>query len=59
LVHSIQGRAGWELRAMVQGGLRILDKLDQRPANIQHQLLPRPTLSKLDFIRIAWRCLRM
>ena len=59
LVHSIQGRAGWELRAMVQGGLRILDKLDQRPANIQHQLLPRPTLSKVDFIRIAWRCLRM
>lgn len=39
LVHRIPGRAGWELRLVVQGGLRILDKiealgyrtLDQRP----------------------------
>ena len=59
LVHSIQGRAGWELRAMVQGGLRILDKLDLRPANTPHHLLTRPTLGKADFVRIAWRCLRM
>jgi hydroxysqualene synthase len=27
LVHQIPGRAGWELRLVVQGGLRILDKL--------------------------------
>ena len=59
LVHSIQGRAGWELRAMVQGGLRILDKLDLRPANTPHHLLTRPTLGKADFALIAWRCLRM
>lgn len=59
LVHSIQGRAGWELRAMVQGGLQILDKLDERPVDIEHHLLTRPTLGKADAVRIAWRCLRM
>lgn len=55
----IRGRAGWELRAVVQGGLCILDKLDQRPIPADHQQLERPTLKKLDLIRIAWRCLRM
>ena len=28
LVHALPGRAGWELRLVVQGGLRILDKVD-------------------------------
>jgi squalene synthase HpnC len=28
LVHGIPGRAGWELRFVVQGGLRILDKIE-------------------------------
>lgn len=28
LVHLLPGRAGWELRLVVQGGLRILDKVD-------------------------------
>ena len=28
LVHRLRGRAGWELRLVVQGGLRILDKVD-------------------------------
>jgi len=55
----IRGRAGWELRAVVQGGLCILDKLDQRLIPADHQKLERPTLKKLDAIRIAWRCLRM
>lgn len=59
LVHRIKGRAGWELRAVVQGGLRILDKLDARDETVDHAHLARPTLQKLDFVRIAWRCLRM
>ena len=40
LVKKVPGRAGWELRLVVQGGLRILDKIDaldyatlQRPAH--------------------------
>ena len=59
LVHRIKGRAGWELRAVVQGGLRILDKLDARVEPTDHRQLARPTLKKTDFVRIAWRCIRM
>jgi squalene synthase HpnC len=59
LVHRLKGRAGWELRAVVQGGLRILDKLDARPETTEHMQLARPTLNKLDIARIAWRCVRM
>jgi phytoene/squalene synthetase len=59
LVHRVKGRAGWELRAVVQGGLRILDKLDTRSETNNHRQLARPTLHKPDFIRIAWRCIRM
>lgn len=28
LVHRLPGRTGWELRLVVQGGLRVLDKID-------------------------------
>ncbi len=59
LVHRVKGRAGWELRAVAQGGLRILDKLDARSETSDHTQLARPTLHKPDFIRIAWRCIRM
>jgi hypothetical protein len=59
LVHRVKGRAGWELRAVVQGGLRILDKLDARRETADHAQLTRPTLKKNDFIRILWRCVRM
>jgi hypothetical protein len=59
LVHRVKGRAGWELRAVMQGGLRILDKLDTRSETNNHRQLARPTLHKPDFIRIAWRCIRM
>ena len=59
LVHRIKGRAGWELRAVVQGGLRILDKLDARTETADHTHLSRPKLNKFDFVLIAWRCIRM
>lgn len=59
LVHRVKGLAGWELRAVVQGGLHILDKLDARDETIDHKHLDRPILKKPDFIRIAWRCIRM
>ena len=61
LVHRVPGLAGWELRAVVQGGLCVLDKLD-----VLHQQLgadasqwPRPVVTRIDRVRIAWRCLRM
>jgi phytoene/squalene synthetase len=59
LVRRVPGRAGWELRAVVQGGLCILDKLDARPTTTDPKQLTRPKLSKRDVVRIAWRCLRM
>lgn len=50
------GRFGWELRLVVQGGLRILDKIEQ----IGHQSLTRRVaLNKADAPLLAWRALRM
>lgn len=45
LVHRVPGRAGWELRLVVQGGLRILDRMK---AMHYATLLQRPTLGKVD-----------
>jgi squalene synthase HpnC len=56
LVHHMPGRAGWELRLVVQGGLRILDKI----AAIDHAVLrQRPELSAADAWPMAWAALRM
>jgi squalene synthase HpnC len=56
LVHRLPGRGGWELRLVVQGGLRILEKIDR----MEHAALTqRPTLSALDAPRLLWRAARM
>ena len=56
LVHRVPGRAGWELRLVVQGGLRILDKIE---AMDYATLRRRPRLRAWDAPRMAWRALRM
>ena len=56
LVHRLPGRAGWELRGVVQGGLRILDRIAARG---YASLSERPTLGPLDWPRIALRALCM
>lgn len=56
LVHSVPGRAGWELRLVVQGGLRILDKIS---ACNHASLWTRPVLRWHDAPLIAWRALWM
>ncbi|RZL95091.1 MAG: squalene synthase HpnC [Variovorax sp.] len=56
LVHRLPGRASWELRMVVQGGLRILDKIEAQGFN---SFSHRPTLGKADAPRLAWRALRM
>ena len=56
LVHRLPGRAGWELRLVVQGGLRILDKID---ALHGRNLRQRPTLGGTDWLRMVWRSLWM
>ena len=56
LVQRLPGRAGWELRAVVQGGLRILDRI----AALDHDTLARrPTLRRRDGWVIAARALAM
>ena len=56
LVHSVPGRAGWELRLVVQGGLRILDKIEAMGFQTLQQ---RPVLRAWDWPVIALRALRM
>lgn len=56
LVHRIPGRAGWELRLVVQGGLRILDRLQ---AMRFAALLRRPTVGAADAPLLLWRALTM
>ena len=52
----ISGRAGWELRLVVQGGLRILDKID----SMNHATWrTRPKLSAWDVPVMLWRALWM
>jgi squalene synthase HpnC len=56
LALTVPGRAGWELRLVVQGGLRILEKI----AAMDHATMSkRPRLSAWDFPLLAWRAGRM
>ena len=56
LVHQIPGRAGWELRLVVQGGLRILDKIDALNFATWRA---RPKLTVWDTPVMLWRALWM
>ena len=56
LVHQIPGRAGWELRLVVQGGLRILDRIEALRFATLNQ---RPTLRWWDVPVMLWRAVWM
>lgn len=56
LVKTIPGRAGWELRLVVQGGLRIAEKIGQLGFAT---LRERPRLRPWDGVLMLWRALRM
>ncbi|HEX4235961.1 MAG TPA: squalene synthase HpnC [Caldimonas sp.] len=56
LAHAIPGRAGWELRFVVQSGLRILHKIDRLGGAT---LCTRPTVGATDVPLLAWRALTM
>ncbi|MCY1311674.1 squalene synthase HpnC [compost metagenome] len=56
LVHRIPGRAGWELRLVVQGGLCILDAIAERE---YRSWQTRPKLGRADLPRLIWRALWM
>jgi squalene synthase HpnC len=56
LVHRVPGRSGWELRLVVQGGLRILDKIETMGFAT---LNARPRLYAWDYAVLLWRALWM
>jgi squalene synthase HpnC len=56
LVHQVPGRGGWELRAVVQGGLRVLERIEAIGHDTLHQ---RPTVGMRDAVPILWRAMRM
>lgn len=56
LVHALPGRAGWELRFVIQGGCLILDKIEALGCDT---FVSRPTIGKGDAPLLAWRALRM
>ena len=56
LVKKVPGRGGWELRLVVQGGLRILDKIEALNFDTLRQ---RPKLGPWDVLVMGWRALWM
>ncbi|RJG06027.1 squalene synthase HpnC [Noviherbaspirillum cavernae] len=56
LALRLPGRIGWELRLVVQGGLRILERIEATDGDVFHR---RPQLGPRDWLLIAWRALRM
>jgi hydroxysqualene synthase len=56
LVHAVPGRAGWELRMVVQGGLRILRRIESLRYRTAQR---RPTLGAADAVPMLWHALRM
>jgi len=56
LALRLPGRIGWELRLVVQGGLRILECIEAVDYDVFQR---RPKLGKSDWILMVWRAIRM
>ncbi|OWW20274.1 squalene synthase HpnC [Noviherbaspirillum denitrificans] len=56
LAIRLPGRIGWELRLVVQGGLRILERIEMADYDVFRR---RPVLGPLDWLCMAWRALSM
>lgn len=56
LCRRVPGRFGFELRLVVQGGLRILEKIERVKGDIFHQ---RPRIFKSDAPLLLWKALKM
>lgn len=54
LARALPGRIGWELRLVVLGGLRILERIEAVGYDVFHR---RPTLGRSDWLRLGWRAL--
>ncbi len=56
LALRLPGRIGWELRMVVQGGLRILNMIEANGYDVYRR---RPQLGLRDWVVIVWRAIRM
>ncbi|MET0983269.1 MAG: squalene synthase HpnC [Telluria sp.] len=56
LATRLPGRIGWELRFVVQGGLRILEGIERAGYDVFRK---RPTIGKLDYLVMLGRAIRM
>jgi hydroxysqualene synthase len=56
LCRRMPGRGGWELRLVVQGGLRVLEKVEALGPRVVQQ---RPQLRAGDWLLMLWRALWM
>ncbi|MFC7296835.1 squalene synthase HpnC [Herminiimonas aquatilis] len=56
LALRLPGRIGWELRLVVQGGLRILEGIEAVDYDVFQQ---RPKLGKSDWLLLVWRAITM
>lgn len=52
LALRLPGRIGWELRLVVQGGLRILERIEAVDYDVFRR---RPQLGPIDWLHMAWR----
>ena len=52
LARALRGRIGWELRLVVQGGLRILERIDRAGGDVFRN---RPVLRAPDWSVMFWR----
>ncbi|RXZ38592.1 squalene synthase HpnC [Oxalobacteraceae bacterium CAVE-383] len=52
LARRLPGRIGWELRLVVQGGMRILERLEQADYDVFRR---RPKLGVRDWLLVLWR----
>jgi len=56
LAKRLPGRIGFELRMIVQGGLRILERIEHANYDVFRH---RPTLGMADWVAVGWGALRM
>lgn len=56
LATRLPGRIGWELRLVMQGGLRVLEAIERAGYDVFGH---RPQLGRRDWFVLGWRALRM
>jgi squalene synthase HpnC len=55
LARALAGRIGWEVRVIVQGGLRILERIERAEGDVFRH---RPVLRPADWCVMGWRAAR-